>query len=464
VPDLFQGCSLTMWCRRQVRQRPSAAALATVVAAAWLWDVPKQPFSGLPGCVSCMPSSSFCMGMRSNRRSQQGFRSSACSRALDAGDIVEVRFEGQWVDATVEAEHEMGVHVNFLIDGYQYHLTAPVWRRLAHRRKVNSLKAGPRGKDLSSGTDGKAAGRAVNVGNEALPPRSPLSTKDFDNLPQDLRLNATITAVTFHVLFVLVEPPPGSASGPCEGKIMRRDVVIPGGSTGGALLDELIESKQSGEWVSFDQHFSVGDKLQVRVLQREKKTGQLTFSMKEAIDRRRVSNTQWFEAVVTGVSEYGVFVSFTLPADGQAREALVPIAAVSPDWIDDLGIHEDMFTVGERVRVRVVRVERERITCSMLPKQDVTAWKAVPQEKWFPANVTGIGPQYATVQIQRSQREQPVQGIISESDVWLQDRAGSVEDLLARSVQGQSVRVRVQNVSAHWGKLSCSMKPLPQHD
>jgi len=67
---------------------------------------------------------------------QHGPRARHCAlRALNVGDVVQVQFKGEWVDATVDAEFQKGVKVQLSMEGRKYHLTVPLWRRLLHQQQ-----------------------------------------------------------------------------------------------------------------------------------------------------------------------------------------------------------------------------------------------------------------------------------------------------------------------------------------
>ncbi|EPS60090.1 hypothetical protein M569_14714, partial [Genlisea aurea] len=113
---------------------------------------------------------------------------------------------------------------------------------------------------------------------------------------------------------------------------------------------KLIFSEKESDWLKFSPQLNVGD---------------------------------IFEALVGSVEDYGAFVHLRFPDGLHHITGLVHVSEVSWDLVQDV---RDVLTVGDRVRVKVVSIDREksRITLSIKQLEEdpllETLDKVIPQE------------------------------------------------------------------------------------
>ncbi|KAE9587841.1 hypothetical protein Lal_00029466 [Lupinus albus] len=113
----------------------------------------------------------------------------------------------------------------------------------------------------------------------------------------------------------------------------------------------------------------VGSILSMKVIVADEDNRKLIFSEKEAAWSKfsgRVKVGDIFEARVGSVEDYGAFVHLRFP-DGHYRlTGLVHISEVSWDLVHDV---RDILTEGDRLRVKVINVDREKSRIKLSIKQ-----------------------------------------------------------------------------------------------
>lgn len=106
----------------------------------------------------------------------------------------------------------------------------------------------------------------------------------------------------------------------------------------------------------------IGQTLKVKVLNVDKNTNKLIFSEKavqglmkdSAVDTANLGDVM--EATVTGIAPFGLFVS------ADSIEGLVHISEISWDRVTNINT---MFEVGQRIKVKVIQIEGNRVSFSI---------------------------------------------------------------------------------------------------
>lgn len=106
----------------------------------------------------------------------------------------------------------------------------------------------------------------------------------------------------------------------------------------------------------------IGQTLKVKVLSVDKNTNKLIFSEKAvrgimqdtAVDTAKMGDIM--EATVTGIAPFGLFVS------ADSIEGLVHISEISWDRVTNINT---MFEVGQRIKVKVIQIEGNRVSFSI---------------------------------------------------------------------------------------------------
>ena len=104
----------------------------------------------------------------------------------------------------------------------------------------------------------------------------------------------------------------------------------------------------------------VGENLEVRILTAEKKEEKLIFSEKLAIAAGGIEEMfkvgEIVEGEITGIAAFGLFVN------AKGIEGLVHISEVSWDHVEEL---TGLFKIGQRVKAKVVKVEKDKVSLSI---------------------------------------------------------------------------------------------------
>jgi small subunit ribosomal protein S1 len=143
----------------------------------------------------------------------------------------------------------------------------------------------------------------------------------------------------------------------------------------------------------------IGQKLQVRILDCDRKTNKLIFSEKEAVKDslnarfEKLAVGDKVNGLVTGVVDFGVFVN----VDG--IEGLVHISEIS--W-ERVGNPADYVKVGQAIEAKIIAIDKDRLSLSMKQLTEDPWMKEVDQFKVgekVEGTVTRITPFGAFVQI-----------------------------------------------------------------
>ncbi|KAF7807258.1 30S ribosomal protein S1, chloroplastic [Senna tora] len=113
----------------------------------------------------------------------------------------------------------------------------------------------------------------------------------------------------------------------------------------------------------------VGSLISVKVIQADEDQRRLIFSEKEAAWSRfsdKVKVGDIFEAIVGSVEDYGAFVHLRFPDGLYHLTGLVHISEVSWDLVHDV---RDILTEGDKVKVKVIGVDREKSRLKLSIKQ-----------------------------------------------------------------------------------------------
>lgn len=146
----------------------------------------------------------------------------------------------------------------------------------------------------------------------------------------------------------------------------------------------------------------IGQKLQVRILDCDRKANKLIFSEKEAVKDslnarfEKLAVGDKVNGLVTGVVDFGVFVN----VDG--IEGLVHISEIS--W-ERVGNPADYVKVGQAIEAKIIAIDKDRLSLSMKQLTEDPWMKEVDQFKVgekVEGTVTRITPFGAFVQISPS--------------------------------------------------------------
>ncbi|KAF5950536.1 hypothetical protein HYC85_012529 [Camellia sinensis] len=129
-----------------------------------------------------------------------------------------------------------------------------------------------------------------------------------------------------------------------------------------------------------------GSLISLKVIQADQENRKLIFSEKEAMWSKfsqQINVGDIFEARVGSVEDYGAFVHLLFPDGCYHLTGLVHISEVSWDLVQDV---RDILSEGEDVRVKIIKIDREksRITLSIKQLEEdpllETLDKVIPQD------------------------------------------------------------------------------------
>lgn len=195
----------------------------------------------------------------------------------------------------------------------------------------------------------------------------------------------------------------------------------------------------------------VGQTLQVKVLNFEPNSGKLIFSEKAAgdiVQQEKIKNIaleQVFDGEITGIVDFGLFVRVKVDADGV--EGLVHISEISWEHIENL---KDKFKIGQKIRVKVISKEGNRISLSikqLQPDPWLKLAKSIKVGDIVAAKVTKITPFGAFVKIGE------IDGLVHISEL-----GEKVTDPRKVVKEGQEYDFRVISIEPKLHKLNLSLK------
>ncbi|XAR58186.1 hypothetical protein NMG60_11026598 [Bertholletia excelsa] len=129
-----------------------------------------------------------------------------------------------------------------------------------------------------------------------------------------------------------------------------------------------------------------GSLISMKVIQADPESRKLIFSEKEAMwlkFSKQINTGDIFEGRVGSVEDYGAFVHLRFPDGCYHLTGLVHVSEVSWDLVQDV---RDVLTEGDEVRVKIIKIDREksRITLSIKQLEEdpllETLDKVIPQD------------------------------------------------------------------------------------
>ncbi|MCL7023672.1 hypothetical protein MKW94_017196 [Papaver nudicaule] len=152
------------------------------------------------------------------------------------------------------------------------------------------------------------------------------------------------------------------------------------------LLSPSHACKEPGKSMQEIAKDLVGSLISVKVIQASEEDRKLIFSEKEAVWSKysgKIKVGQIFDAKVGSVEDYGAFVHLLFPDGYYHITGLVHVTEVSWDLVQDV---RDILNEGEKIRAKVIQIDRERLRVTLSIKQLEddplleTLDKVIPQE------------------------------------------------------------------------------------
>jgi len=194
--------------------------------------------------------------------------------------------------------------------------------------------------------------------------------------------------------------------------------------------------------------------LRLKVIECDKERGRVVFSERAALaepgSRKsllvRLQPCDCVQGTVTNITDFGVFV------DLGGVEGLVHVSEIS--W-GRVRHPTDVVSLGQKVNVFVIKVERDRARVALsLKRLHPNPWETV-QDRYYPgqlteAVVTSVVPFGAFARL-----DEGLDGLIHISELCSSDGQPHPEDAL---IEGQKVQVRVLHVDGSKQRLGLSLR------
>ena len=231
---------------------------------------------------------------------------------------------------------------------------------------------------------------------------------------------------------------------------------------GGLIVNVLglrgfLPSSQVGRQFASNLEALVGERIQVKILEVNRKRNRLIVSQKAAEDEDRAKRREDLfhhlqvgdvvSGTVSGLTSYGAFV------DIGGADGLIHISELSWDRVSKV---TDVLTLGQEVQVKVIKLDHEnnRISLSLRQLQqdpwDVLV-QTTPVGSVIDATVTKTKKYGAFLQVQPG-----IEGLLHISELsW--DHVEKTEDVLK---VGDQVQVKVIGVDTARRRVSLSLKQL----
>lgn len=177
----------------------------------------------------------------------------------------------------------------------------------------------------------------------------------------------------------------------------------------------------------------INNSLTVKVITLEQSSSKVVFSEKEAGDKaleekvKKLKVGQQFTSSVTGIVDFGIFVSLSLSKNTDEIEGLVHISEISWNRVDDIN---KLYKLGDKVNVEIIDINQNKIFLSIKrlqtdPWLDLIKKYHVGDE--IKGTITKMTPYGAFVSI-----EGKITGMfhISELAVINNEKIQKIEDLL----------------------------------
>ncbi|MBF0478687.1 MAG: 30S ribosomal protein S1 [Candidatus Omnitrophica bacterium] len=204
---------------------------------------------------------------------------------------------------------------------------------------------------------------------------------------------------------------------------------------------------------------SIGDKVEVLILDFDKKESKVSLGLKQ------ISDNPWADIYdkyptgtrvkgsVVNVMSYGVFVEIEKGIEGLLHSSEIT-------WQKKLVNPQDMFKVGDQIEVQVINVDKDskRISLSMKQLEDnpwLRAGDKYPVNFRAKGKVRGFTDYGAFVEL-----DEGLEGMIHISDMSWTKKINHPQDVLTK---GQEVEVIVLGVDAENRKINLGLKQLMEN-
>ncbi len=193
----------------------------------------------------------------------------------------------------------------------------------------------------------------------------------------------------------------------------------------------------------------IGDMVTVRVLEVDPQSKRISLTMRERVEPQvdpqkaaALVPGAILEGTVTSLTRFGAFVDL-----GVGRDGLVPLSQMGRGGVQKAG---DALQVGERVRVRVLDVDRKsgRIRLSMRNVYDPEALASLYPGRVVRGRVSGLAPFGAFVDL----------GVGKDGLIHLSEMGVGVHHPQEVLQVGQEVEVRVIEVDPETQRISLSLE------
>ena len=195
----------------------------------------------------------------------------------------------------------------------------------------------------------------------------------------------------------------------------------------------------------------MGHTFMVKIITMDEEAGKIVVSEREAMSEERAKTLEKLragdekEGIVSGIVKFGIFVTF----DG--LEGLVHISEIAWGHVKNPSEH---VKVGDRVKVKVIGVEGEKLSLSMKQLQK-DPWEEIaeryPVGKQVKGTVTRLTEYGAFVKL-----EPEINGLVHLTEIAHQKVADPAEVLTI----GQKVDVQVINIEPDERRIGLSIKAL----
>lgn len=206
--------------------------------------------------------------------------------------------------------------------------------------------------------------------------------------------------------------------------------------------------------VKVEDEAKVGQEINVRVHEVDRKLTRLTLSMLPAQDLVWLQDLPphtWLNGTVQSVHKFGAFVNVNGPDTAGDIRGMVNTGELRPYFVTST---EDEVKVGEQVRVRILDVDdRGHVKLSMKNHTNLTSFVGVSDEHWLQGMVESHYPSGLLVRVQPLQEGEAQLGFVDKDSV----RNGFIDRLEDEFPVGQEARVRVVRLAN--GNMVLSMKP-----
>lgn len=162
-------------------------------------------------------------------------------------------------------------------------------------------------------------------------------------------------------------------------------------------LTGFVPQSQLGHVASKDMESLVGRHFEVKVLDADRKEDRVVLSEREVTDAEEIAQAkkafakleigQVYEGKVTSIYDFGCFVAIPVKVDKEevAVEGLVHISELS--W-EKVGRAKDAAKVGEKVKVKVIGIDKKKLALSIKQTQE-DPWEKVEKAYKVDSKHTG---------------------------------------------------------------------------